>query len=58
MQVPLDEHGYCTIVMSREEDRPANATEENGVAWMEWSPRGETGSITPRRSPLLAPRPR
>jgi len=41
MQVPLDADGNFTIVISREEDRPANATEENGVAWMAWSPRGE-----------------
>jgi hypothetical protein len=41
MQVPLDEDGNYTIVYSRKEDRPANATEENGIAWIEWSPRGE-----------------
>ena len=41
MQVPLDENGNYTIVYSRKEDRPKNATLENGVAWIEWSPRGE-----------------
>jgi hypothetical protein len=41
MQVPLDEDGNYTIVYSRKEDRPKNATPENGVAWIEWSPRGE-----------------
>jgi hypothetical protein len=41
MQVPLDVDGNYTIVVSCKEDRPANATDENGVAWMEWSPRGE-----------------
>lgn len=41
MQVPLDEDGYYTIVYSRKEDRPSNATPENGIAWIEWSPRGE-----------------
>ncbi len=41
MQIPLDKDGNYTIVYSRAEDRPANATEENGVAWIEWSPRGE-----------------
>jgi hypothetical protein len=41
MQVPLDKDGNYTIVYSRKEDRPANATVENGVAWIEWSPRGE-----------------
>lgn len=41
MQVPLDEDRHYTIVVSRKEDRPANATIENGVAWLEWSPYGE-----------------
>ncbi|WP_206036280.1 DUF1254 domain-containing protein [Crateriforma spongiae] len=41
MQVPLDENRNYTIVYSRLEDRPKNATPENGVAWIEWSPRGE-----------------
>ncbi len=47
MQIPLDADGNYTIVMSRAEDRPANATAENGVAWVEWSPRGE-GLDTPQ----------
>ena len=38
MQVPLDEEGDYTIVMSRPEDRPRNATRENGVAWIDWGP--------------------
>ncbi len=41
MQVPLDKNGNYIIVVSRPEDRPNNATLENGVAWVEWSPRGE-----------------
>ena len=41
MQIPVDADGNYTIVYSRKEDRPANATAENGVAWIEWSPRGE-----------------
>lgn len=41
MQVPLDTDRNYTIVYSRREDRPENATTENGVAWIEWSPRGE-----------------
>jgi hypothetical protein len=36
MQVPLDWDGYYTIVVSRPEDRPKNATHENGVAWIDW----------------------
>ena len=41
MQIPLDDEGNYTIVYSRAEDRPSNATAGNGVAWIEWSPRGE-----------------
>lgn len=40
-QIPLDEDRNYTIVVSRPEDRPKNATLENGVAWVKWSPRGE-----------------
>ncbi|WP_169972704.1 hypothetical protein [Tautonia rosea] len=40
-QVPLDADRNYTIVVSRPEDRPSNATLENGVAWLKWSPRGE-----------------
>ncbi len=50
MQVPLDQDGNYTIVYSRKEDRPANATAENGVAWIEWSPRGE-GIDGPKNRP-------
>jgi hypothetical protein len=38
MMVPLDKNGYYTIVVSRPEDRPRNATRENGVAWIDWGP--------------------
>lgn len=41
MQVPLDEDRNYTIVVCREEDRPANATEDNGVAWLDWGTHGE-----------------
>lgn len=41
MQVPLDENDNYTIVYSRKEDRPTNATADNGIAWIEWSPNGE-----------------
>jgi hypothetical protein len=46
-QVPLDAERYYTIVVSRRQDRPKNATLDNGVAWLEWSPRGE-GIDSPR----------
>jgi hypothetical protein len=35
-EVPLDEHGNFTLVMSWPEDRPKNATKENGVAWIDF----------------------
>lgn len=38
MMVPVDDDGWYTIVVSRPEDRPANATHENGVAWIDWGP--------------------
>jgi hypothetical protein len=38
MQVPLNKDGYYTIVVSRPEDRPKNATAANGVAWIDWGP--------------------
>ena len=38
MMVPLDKSGCYTIVVSRPEDRPKNATRENGVAWIDWGP--------------------
>lgn len=47
LQVPLDSERNYTIVVSRREDRPKNATPENGIAWLEWSPRGE-GLTDPR----------
>jgi len=38
MQVPVDKDGYYTIVVSLPEDRPKNATEKDGVAWINWGP--------------------
>jgi hypothetical protein len=49
-QVPLDAHRKYTIVVSRPEDRPRNATVENGVAWLDWGTRGE-GLDGPRNRP-------
>ncbi|MDE0910641.1 MAG: hypothetical protein OSB60_09265 [Myxococcota bacterium] len=34
--VPVDEDGFYTIVVSSKEDRPSNATAENGVTWLDW----------------------
>jgi len=50
MQVPLDADGNFTIVASRFEDRPKNATAEHGVAWLNWGARGE-GLDDPRNRP-------
>ena len=38
LQAPLDKDGYYTIVVSLPEDRPKNATNEKGVAWINWGP--------------------
>jgi hypothetical protein len=38
MQVPVDKDGYYTIVVSLPEDRPQNATDRDGVAWVNWGP--------------------
>jgi hypothetical protein len=35
-EIPLDENGNFTIVMSWPEDRPKNATKECGVAWIDF----------------------
>ena len=40
-QIPLDDDRNYTIVICRMEDRPANATDENGVAWVDWGHKGE-----------------
>ncbi len=34
--IAVDESGYYTIVVSSKEDRPSNATKENGVTWLDW----------------------
>ncbi len=41
MQIPIDDDRNYTIVVSRAADRPANATDEHGVAWMDWGLKGE-----------------
>jgi hypothetical protein len=40
-QIPLDENRNYTIAVCRPEDRPANATAANGVAWLDWGTDGE-----------------
>jgi hypothetical protein len=33
--IPIDEEGFYTVVVSQPEDQPANATVENGIAWVQ-----------------------
>lgn len=35
-QVPLDRNGYFTVVVSDPDQRPLNAVESNGIAWLPW----------------------
>jgi hypothetical protein len=37
-QVPLDENGFFTVVISDPADRPANAIAANGFLWLPWGP--------------------
>ena len=47
MQVPLDADRNYTLVMSLPEDRPANATEKNGIAWIHWGTSNSRRAIKP-----------
>ena len=40
-EVSTDRAGYYTIVVSLPQDRPRNATEKCGVAWMDWGTAGD-----------------
>jgi hypothetical protein len=40
-EVPVDASRRFTVVVSRREDRPVNATERCGVAWIDWGERGD-----------------
>ncbi len=40
-QVTIDAERNDTIVVSRPEDRPANAQPECGVTWLDWGPNGD-----------------
>jgi hypothetical protein len=37
-QSHLDQDGYFTVVVSDPDDRPANATVQNGIDWLPWGP--------------------
>ena len=43
-EIPVDDQGRYTIVVSRSEDRPANATQACGRAWVRWSDNGDGAS--------------
>jgi hypothetical protein len=40
-EIPVDRNGFYTIVVSLPEDRPANARQRCGVAWMDWTRKGD-----------------
>ena len=40
-ELPVDSARRFTVVVSRKEDRPANATERCGVSWIDWGDRGD-----------------
>jgi len=40
-EIPIDKNGFYTIAISREEDRPRNATNECGIAWLPMADDGD-----------------
>lgn len=56
-EIPVDDDGFYTLVVSSADDRPATATAENDVAWFDWGPYLDnhiTWRMFPRNSPLVA----
>jgi hypothetical protein len=55
-EIARDDDGCMTLVVSSEENRPANATAENGCTWLDWGPYLD-GQLSfrylIRRNPLL-----
>jgi len=49
--IPLDADGRYTVVVSRASDRPSNANERCGVAWINWGDGGD-GTRGPDGQPL------
>jgi len=45
-EVPLRAGNKYLVITSRASDKPKNATAKCGVAWIEWSPRGDGGKDT------------
>lgn len=59
-EVPLDDDGYYTIVVSREADRPRNARSECGLAWLPMADDGDgvfdkDASVVQIRNMLASP---
>lgn len=48
-EIPINADGFYTIVYSREEDRPSNATIECGVGYIPWSDAGDGFGIVEGR---------
>jgi hypothetical protein len=40
-EIPLDENGFYTVMLSRAADRPRNATRECGIAWLPMADDGD-----------------
>ncbi len=49
-EVPINARREFTIVVSLPRDRPSNATDKCGVAWMNWGTTGD-GYTRPRSRP-------
>jgi hypothetical protein len=55
-EIVRDSDGVMTLVVSTEENRPANATAANGCTWLDWGPYLDgqlTFRLLIRRNPLL-----
>jgi hypothetical protein len=51
-EVPINAQRYYTVVLSLPQDRPTNATDKCGVAWMNWGTTAD-GYTRPRSTLLL-----
>src|SRR6202034_100509 len=51
-EVPINAQRYYTIVISLPQDRPKNATDKCGVAWMNWGTAGD-GATRPDSTLML-----
>ncbi len=55
-EIVVDEDGFYTLVVSTADARPANASPENGVTWLDWGPYLDgqlTWRFLLRREPML-----